>query len=179
MLGIASPIRATGADRNRHHMALQIAEQDAPSLKTAAPVTGGDTTPVTRSPIRERVVWAVLRLIQAGVAAMPLRWALWIGRRMGDLAHAAVYPRTRVALRQIEWALGNTLTPSERGAVIRDMYRQFGQGVVEFLRLPRKLAVPRLRFLRLPALRLSARQRWKASPSTPFLQVAIPNTCRC
>jgi KDO2-lipid IV(A) lauroyltransferase len=144
MLGIASPIRATGADRNRHHMALQIAEQDAPSLKTAPPVTGGDTTPVARSPIRERVVWAVLRLIQAGVAVMPLRWALWIGRRMGDLAHAAVYPRTRVALRQIEWALGNTLAPSEQRAVIRDMYRQFGQGVVEFLRLPRMVAAGRL-----------------------------------
>lgn len=85
-----------------------------------------------------------LRLLQTGVSALPLRLALVIGRRLGDLAYWIVYPRTRVALRQIGMALGQSLTPSEQRAVIHRMYREFGQGVIEFLRLPRLVAEGRL-----------------------------------
>ncbi len=96
------------------------------------------------SSVRERISWTVLRLLQSGVSALPLRLALGIGRRLGDLAYWVVYPRTRVALRQIATALGQSLTPPEQRAAIHRMYREFGQGVIEFLRLPQMVEEGRL-----------------------------------
>jgi len=81
-----------------------------------------------------------LGVLQAVVSAIPLRTALWIGRRVGDVAYWAVYPRTRVALDQLASALGDRLGPGERRDIVRRMYENFGQGVVEFLRLPRLIA---------------------------------------
>jgi KDO2-lipid IV(A) lauroyltransferase len=70
------------------------------------------------------------------IAVLPLRAALWFGRRFGELAYFVVYPRTKVALEQIAWAIPE-LSRSERRRTIRAMYRQFGQGMMEFFRLPR------------------------------------------
>lgn len=92
-------------------------------------------TPSATPPVGDRLVWAMLRGIQAVVSALPLRFVLWCGRRLGEVAFWVCYPRTRVALEQIGWAFGE-LAPSARRRAIRDMYRQFGQGMMEFLRLP-------------------------------------------
>lgn len=89
--------------------------------------------------IATRAVWAVLRVVQSAIAAMPLRASLWLGRRLGEVAYYVVYPRTRVALQQLAWAMPD-LSPSRRRATVREMYRQFGQGAVEFFRLPRMAA---------------------------------------
>jgi KDO2-lipid IV(A) lauroyltransferase len=89
--------------------------------------------------IGTRAVWVVLRAIQSAVAALPLRAALWVGRRLGEAAYFVVYPRTRVALEQMAWAMPE-LSRSRRRATIRDMYRPFGQSAVEFFRLPRMAA---------------------------------------
>jgi KDO2-lipid IV(A) lauroyltransferase len=83
-----------------------------------------------------RAAGTALQAVQRAVAALPLRAALWLGRRLGDIAYFAVYPRTKVALEQIAWALPE-LSRAERRSAIRAMYRQFGQGMVEFFRLPR------------------------------------------
>jgi KDO2-lipid IV(A) lauroyltransferase len=99
--------------------------------------------PIRPSGVAQRVAWALLRGIQFGVTIMPLRAALWLGRRLGDAAYYAVYPRTRIALEQIAGAMPE-LSRSEQRATIRDMYRQFAQGVVEFLRLPRTVATGQL-----------------------------------
>jgi KDO2-lipid IV(A) lauroyltransferase len=95
-----------------------------------------DTRPAS---IATRVVWAVLRVFQSAVAALPLRVALWMGRRLGEVAYYVVYPRTRVALEQMAWAMPE-VSRSRRRATIRGMYRQFGQSAVEFFRLPRMVA---------------------------------------
>ena len=84
-----------------------------------------------------RIARMALGMVQAVVSVVPLRVALWIGRRAGDLAYWAVYPRTRVALDQVASALGDRLGPRERRGTVRRMYQNFGQGVVEFLRLPK------------------------------------------
>ncbi|MFZ5875615.1 MAG: lysophospholipid acyltransferase family protein [Nitrospirota bacterium] len=104
--------------------------------------------PVEAEPIRpsgfaQRVAWALLRGIQLGVTIVPLRAALWLGRRLGEVAYYAVYPRTKIALEQIATAMPE-LPRSKQRATIRDMYRQFAQGVVEFLRLPHTVATGRL-----------------------------------
>jgi len=115
------------------------------TMNTAAHASAADAISAAQPPpLGARIVGIVLRVVQAGVTAMPLRPALWIGRRMGDLAYYVVYPRTRVALEQIASALGESLTPAAQRATIRGMYRHFGQGVIEFLRLPRMVAEGRL-----------------------------------
>ena len=119
--------------------------QDPHGMDTTAHIPATDAIAAAPTPsVRERIAWTALRLLQTGVSALPLRFALGIGRRLGDLAYWAVYPRTRVALRQIAMAMGRWLTPSEQQAVIHRMYREFGQGVIEFLRLPRLVAEGRL-----------------------------------
>ncbi len=90
-----------------------------------------------------RTAWAVLCAIQSTFTAMPFRAALWIARRLGEITYYAVYPRTRVALEQIARAMP-AVSSSERRGIIREMYRQFAQGVVEFLRLPDMVATGQL-----------------------------------
>lgn len=95
-------------------------------------------------PFGVRVVRMALGTLQAAMSVVPLGVALWFGRRAGDLAYWVVYPRTRVALDQITSALGDRLGLRERRNIIRRMYQNFGQGVVEFLRLPRLIESGRL-----------------------------------
>lgn len=94
----------------------------------------------TPPPVRERLAWSALRLVQVFVTALPLPLALWAGRRLGELAYLLCYPRTRVALEQIRRALGGSLARRAQRWAIWEMYRQFGQGMMEFLRLPHMAA---------------------------------------
>lgn len=106
---------------------------------TAGPSAKHDEADVRPAGLATRATWAILRAVQAAVTAVPLRAALWMGRRLGEAAYFVVYPRTKVALEQLAWAMPE-LSPSGRRAIIREMYRQFGQGAVEFFRLPRMVA---------------------------------------
>jgi KDO2-lipid IV(A) lauroyltransferase len=105
----------------------------------AGPSVKRDEADVRPAGLATRVAWGVLRAVQGAIAALPLRTALWMGRRLGELAYYVVYPRTRVALDQMAWAMPE-LSPSRRRTAILEMYRQFGQGGVEFFRLPRMVA---------------------------------------
>jgi KDO2-lipid IV(A) lauroyltransferase len=114
-----------------------------PEAAAHAASADAETEPIRPSGFAQRVAWAALRGVQAAVTAMPLRTALWLGRRLGEVAYYAVYPRTRIALEQIAGAMPE-LSRSRQRATIREMYRQFGQGVVEFLRLPHTVATGQL-----------------------------------
>jgi KDO2-lipid IV(A) lauroyltransferase len=104
-----------------------------PSVHAAS--ISAEPEPIRPSGLAQRVAWALLRGIQFGVTIAPLRAALWLGRRLGEVAYYVVYPRTKIALEQIARAMPE-LSRSRQRATIREMYRQFAQGMVEFLRLP-------------------------------------------
>lgn len=107
--------------------------------ETARAAQADDVEASQPAGLATRAAWAVLRAVQAAVAAAPLRAALWTGRRLGEAAYYVVYPRTRVALDQLAWAMPGW-SRSKRRATVRDMYRQFGQSAMEFFRLPRMAA---------------------------------------
>jgi KDO2-lipid IV(A) lauroyltransferase len=109
-------------------------EPSAPAASISA-----EPEPIRPSGFAQGVAWALLRGIQLCVSMVPLRAALWLGRRLGEVAYVAVYPRTKIALEQIARAMPD-LSRSRQKATIREMYRQFAQGLVEFLRLPHTVA---------------------------------------
>ncbi len=120
--GVAAPI-----------VTSTITDQDRPPADASVAVDDVESPP---GGLAARAAWTALQAVQRLIAALPLRAALWLGRRLGELAYVVVYPRTKVALDQIAWAMPE-LGPSTRRAAIREMYRQFGQAAMEFFRLPR------------------------------------------
>jgi KDO2-lipid IV(A) lauroyltransferase len=117
-----------------------LTEREDPSRAASG---GLDADAFRPSGLGPRTAWVLLRAIQAAFTAMSLHAALWIARRLGEIAYYAVYPRTRVALEQIARAMPEVSRSGQR-AIIREMYRQFAQGVAEFLRLPHTVATGQL-----------------------------------
>jgi Kdo2-lipid IVA lauroyltransferase/acyltransferase len=68
---------------------------------------------------------AALRLGAAVVAALPLPVAAWLGRRLGDLAYAALARRRRLALRNLTTAFPG-LSPADRHRVARRSFQHLG-----------------------------------------------------
>jgi Kdo2-lipid IVA lauroyltransferase/acyltransferase len=67
---------------------------------------------------------------------LPLPVGLWLGRRVGDLAHAVVPRRRSIALRNLCVAFP-AMTRPERRRLCRDAYRHLGMMSVEVCRLLR------------------------------------------
>ncbi len=71
-----------------------------------------------------------------GIQMLPHGAAVRLGGFLGRLAYYAWRPRTRIALRNLERALGDEMTEAELRGIALDMYKNFGKGMIEFLRLP-------------------------------------------
>jgi KDO2-lipid IV(A) lauroyltransferase len=69
--------------------------------------------------------------------AVPRPVALAGGRRLGDLMSLLVRSRRRLVLSNLERAYGDALTPSGRRRLMRQVFRHFGETLVETLLLPR------------------------------------------
>ncbi|MBI3992323.1 MAG: lysophospholipid acyltransferase family protein [Candidatus Lambdaproteobacteria bacterium] len=79
----------------------------------------------------------LLQAVQALIARLPLGWVTLPGALLGRLGYYVV-PRSRqAALRNLEIALGDTLTPAQRRHLLREVYRFFGAVVCEVLAMPR------------------------------------------
>ncbi len=70
------------------------------------------------------------------VRIMPLKAALWTGRRLGDIAFFLLKIRRRVVLKNLLFAFPNK-TPGEIRAIALETYRNSGMSFVEFLRFPK------------------------------------------
>ncbi len=78
--------------------------------------------------------WAEYVLLRGTVALLrllPLRLALWIARRLGDLAFDGLRLRRRVALDNLRHTFGATRTERERVAIARRCYRNFAMTFIE------------------------------------------------
>lgn len=62
--------------------------------------------------------------------------ALRFGNGVGNLAYRVAKRQRRRALANLYLAYGDELTPAERDACTRQVFRHFGRGVAEFLRAP-------------------------------------------
>jgi KDO2-lipid IV(A) lauroyltransferase len=68
------------------------------------------------------------------MSSVPLSWALWLGRAVGWVWYWLIPIRRGVALRNIELALGDRLTPRERRRAIRRCFDIQAMATVELLR---------------------------------------------
>lgn len=79
---------------------------------------------------------AIVRLLSRIFCALPLAWALTLGRAFGLLWYYVLPIRRGVALRNVRAALGAKLPPREQRAVVRRCMQHLGMFGVESLRLP-------------------------------------------
>ena len=79
---------------------------------------------------------ALVKTLSAVLCRLPPSVAVWLGARCGLLACRLQPKRTRIGLKNLRAAFGETLTPGELQRLIRRCYAQLGSGVLELLRLP-------------------------------------------
>jgi KDO2-lipid IV(A) lauroyltransferase len=78
----------------------------------------------------------ILKGFSACVSMLPLSAALFIGRRIGDVAFwVGVRPR-QLAMAHLRVAFGKTRSYDELKIILRGFYHAFGQSIIEVVRLP-------------------------------------------
>jgi KDO2-lipid IV(A) lauroyltransferase len=65
------------------------------------------------------------------LAQLPLDFRLWVGRRLGDLAHWALWGRRGVARQNLALAFGRERTARELDCLCRQSFRQLGMTLAE------------------------------------------------
>lgn len=78
----------------------------------------------------------IINLLARFIQLLPLKIALSIGGLFGFLGYYIFYPRTRVALDNLNMTLGKEKSQRELKKIARDMYRNFGKNIIEFMRIP-------------------------------------------
>ena len=68
---------------------------------------------------------------------MPVSLALFIARRLGELSMFFNLKRKRIAYANLKAAFGNKYSPKELRAILRKVYQNIGQGVMDVLLLPK------------------------------------------
>ncbi len=79
----------------------------------------------------------LVEVLGAAAGRLPRPLALAAGRRLGDAMALLVRSRRRLALANLERALGGEMDAPARRRLMREVFRQFGQTLVEALLLPR------------------------------------------
>ncbi len=78
----------------------------------------------------------IFNLLAKFIQVLPLKIALSIGSIVGSLGYYIFYPRTKVVLDNLNRAFGKERDRKELRKIARDMYRNFGKNIIEFLRIP-------------------------------------------
>ena len=92
---------------------------------------------------RDRLALAALAPVALALAYFPRRVSHWIGARLGDVAWVTLRGRRKVALRNLELALGAETSAAELARIGRASFRNLGLNLVEacefFFRAPERL----------------------------------------
>jgi KDO2-lipid IV(A) lauroyltransferase len=78
----------------------------------------------------------ILKGFSALVCMLPLRAALFIGRRIGDIFRCVAARPRQLAMSHLRVAFGKTRSYAELKVILRDFYHAYGQSFVEMGRLP-------------------------------------------
>lgn len=82
------------------------------------------------------VLSLIARFFNLLLSALPIGMALGFGRFFGGIAYIVNYKRAKVAYANMRAAFGGEKEPSEIRAIVKDLYRNFGQTLVEIVRMP-------------------------------------------
>ncbi|OGW87273.1 MAG: hypothetical protein A3C35_07665 [Omnitrophica bacterium RIFCSPHIGHO2_02_FULL_46_11] len=83
----------------------------------------------------QMLVWYLKRL-SAFLQALPLEWALGLGRCVGIFL-SCIHPRREIAYVNLKAAFGSRYSARERKAIVRKHFCHLGQTAVEVLRFPK------------------------------------------
>ncbi|MBF0619802.1 MAG: mitochondrial fission ELM1 family protein [Candidatus Omnitrophica bacterium] len=86
--------------------------------------------------IQSSIAVGILKIFSAFVQMIPIRVALFIGRRLGDLAYWASIKSRRTVMLNLRIAFSAEKTAAELRKIARDFYRAYGMNFVEVGRLP-------------------------------------------
>lgn len=78
----------------------------------------------------------IARFFNILLTSLPVGAALAIGRLFGSLAYIVNYNRAKVAYANMRAAFGGEKSPSEIRQIVKGLYRNFGQTLVEIVRIP-------------------------------------------
>ena len=78
----------------------------------------------------------LVHLLSLLFCALPLRWAMGVGRTIGYIWYYGVPVRRALAHRQVAQALGPTLAPAARRRIVKESFVNLTQMAIEGLRAP-------------------------------------------
>jgi len=87
--------------------------------------------------MRDYLVYITFRLIELPMRILPLRFVLFLGRRLGDIMYSLDLRHRSIAYSNIKQALDGGMPCRERKKLTRKFYRCFGQNIVEVFLIPR------------------------------------------
>ncbi len=91
-----------------------------------------------KKPLRiDYILYFIAKFFSALFMALPVRAALKIGRLFGTLAYFLNYKRAKVAYSNMRAAFCKEKDPSEIRRIVKRLYRNFGETLVEILRIPK------------------------------------------
>jgi len=82
------------------------------------------------------LAWTFVKALGALLCRLPPEVAIWLGRRMGDVAYWLQPKRRRIGVLNLRAAFAGGLMPAQAQRIIRGCFREIGTGILELLRLP-------------------------------------------
>jgi KDO2-lipid IV(A) lauroyltransferase len=89
-----------------------------------------------RQSLIDYILYLVARFSSALLLALPVSVALGLGRFFGTLAYFINYKRAKVAYSNMRAAFCEEKEPSQIRRIVKDLYKNFGETLVEILRIP-------------------------------------------
>ena len=90
-----------------------------------------------KSLLTDYILYLIAKLFSVFLMALPVEVALSIGRFFGSLAYIFNYKRAKVAYSNMRAAFCEEKDPSEIRQIVKRLYRNFGETLVEVLRMPK------------------------------------------
>ena len=87
--------------------------------------------------VKEYIVYILARTASFIISRLPLSFALWIGEIIGLCMYHLHPKRKRIAYANLKAAFSKEKTPHELKNILKSTYRNYGQTIIETLRIPR------------------------------------------
>ncbi|MBM4347336.1 MAG: hypothetical protein FJ107_04310 [Deltaproteobacteria bacterium] len=82
-------------------------------------------------------IYILIRLVGFFINLLPERFALWIGRQLGNLMYYVDIEHRRVAIDNLKIAFGEEKTEAERYSIARKNFQNIGMMAIEFFLIPK------------------------------------------
>ncbi|MDW7993916.1 MAG: lysophospholipid acyltransferase family protein [Gemmatales bacterium] len=92
-----------------------------------------------RQPVLDFLVYVIVRVVVLLLQSVPMRWAYAVGQALAELAHRVDRRHREAARLNLALAFPGRFSAAELDRLVRQVYRHFGEMLVECVLLARKL----------------------------------------